>query len=357
MVWLIVLPTFVALILSLINFISIRRPLADSEISDFISVIVPLRNEESNVSELIENLSSQTSLTHVEFIILDDGSDDSTFDLVKTAIKNEPKFRLIQGEPLPTGWIGKVWALHQLEAHSNGEIIVSIDADVRLTPDAVSKSITLMKSAHLNFLSPYPHQIAKTLGERLIQPLLQWSWMSTLVLRFSERTSFSSMAVANGQFFIVQKRALVAAGGYKAVKSAVLDDVFLARRLIKTGSRGAVISGAKIAQCRMYASWSEIEAGYGKSLRHAFGSIFGSMSAVVFLFITGVAPLVVALMGSMWGWIAFTFMTLTRILSARQSRMRVLDSLLHPISSTLLIYLIFYSYLMRGDVQWKGRTV
>ncbi len=357
MVWLIVLPTFVALILSLINFISIRRPLADSEISDFISVIVPLRNEESNVSELIENLNSQTSLTHVEFIILDDGSDDSTFDLVKTAIKNEPKFRLIQGEPLPTGWIGKVWALHQLEAHSNGEIIVSIDADVRLTPDAVSKSITLMKSAQLNFLSPYPHQIAKTLGERLIQPLLQWSWMSTLVLRFSERTSFSSMAVANGQFFIVQKRALVAAGGYEAVKSAVLDDVFLARRLIKTGSRGAVVSGAKIAQCRMYASWSEIEAGYGKSLRHAFGSIFGSMSAVVFLFITGVAPLVVALMGSMWGWIAFTFMTLTRILSARQSRMRVLDSLLHPISSTLLIYLIFYSYLMRGDVQWKGRTV
>jgi len=318
---------------------------------------VPLRNEESNVSELIENLNSQTSLAHAEFIILDDGSDDSTFDLVKTAIEIKPKFRLIQGEPLPTGWIGKVWALHQLEAHSNGEIIVSIDADVRLTPDAISKSITLMKSAQLNFLSPYPHQIAKTLGERLIQPLLQWSWMSTLVLRFSERTSFSSMAVANGQFFIVQKRALVAAGGYEAVKSAVLDDVFLARRLIKTGSRGAVVSGAKIAQCRMYASWSEIEAGYGKSLRHAFGSIFGSMSAVVFLFITGVAPLVVALMGSMWGWIAFTFMTLTRILSARQSRMRTLDSLLHPISSTLLIYLIFYSYLMRGDVQWKGRTV
>ena len=357
MVWLIVLPTFVALILSLINFISIRRPLANSEIFDFVSVIVPLRNEESNVSELIENLSSQTSLTHVEFIILDDGSDDSTFDLAKAAIENKPKFRLIQGEPLPTGWIGKVWALHQLEARSGGEIIVSIDADVRLTPDAVSKSITLMKSAHLNFLSPYPHQIAITLGERLIQPLLQWSWMSTLVLRFSERTSFSSMAVANGQFFIVQKRALVAAGGYEAVKSAVLDDVFLARRLIKTGSRGAVISGATIARCRMYASWSEIEAGYGKSLRHAFGSIFGSMSAIVFLFLTGVAPLVVALMGSMWGWIAFTFMTLTRILSARQSRMRILDSLLHPISSTLLIYLIFYSYLVRGDVQWKGRTV
>ena len=357
MPWIIVLPAFVALFLSLINYITIRKPEADSEIPDFVSVIVPLRNEANNVIGLIENLSSQISLTNVEFILLNDNSDDSTFDLVSAAIEKRPTFRLIQGEPLPTAWIGKVWALHQLSAQTRGEIIVSVDADVRLTPNAISQSITLMKSAQLDFLSPYPHQIAQTFSERLIQPLLQWSWMSTLLLRLSERTPFSSMAVANGQFFIVKKRALDTAGGYEAVKNAVLDDVFLARRLIKTGSHGAVISGANIAECRMYSSWSEIEAGYGKSLRFAFGSIFGSISAILFLFLTGVAPLILALTGSLWGWIAFTSMTATRILSARRSRMRILDSLLHPISSTLLIYLILYSYLNRGDVQWKGRTV
>lgn len=357
MPWIIVLPTFVALFLSIINYITIRKPGTDSEISDFVSVIVPLRNEANNVIGLIENLSSQKSLTNVEFILLNDNSDDSTFDLVSSAIEKRPTFRLVQGEPLPSAWIGKVWALHQLSAQTRGEIIVSVDADVRLTPDAISKSITLMQSTQLDFLSPYPHQIAQTLGERLIQPLLQWSWMSTLLLRIAERATFSSMAVANGQFFIVKKLALETAGGYEAVKNAVLDDVFLARRLIKTGSHGAVVSGAKIAQCRMYTSWSEIEAGYGKSLRFAFGSIFGSMSAILLLFLTGVAPLILALTGSIWGWIAFSTMTATRILSAHRSRMRVLDSLLHPISSTLLIYLIFYSYVMRGDVQWKGRTV
>ena len=357
MPWIIVGPTFVAFFLALINYITIRTPERDSEIFDFVSVIVPLRNEAHNVIALIDNLSSQTCLINVEFILLDDNSDDSTFDLVNTAIEKKPTFRLIQGEPLPSGWIGKVWALHQLSAQAHGEIIVSIDADVRLTPDAISKSITLMKSSHLDFISPYPHQIAQTLSERLIQPLLQWSWMSTLVLRFSEHAAFSSMAVANGQFFIVMKRALVAAGGYEAVKGAVLDDVFLARRLIKTGSHGAVVSGAKIAECRMYSSWSEIEAGYGKSLRHAFGSIFGAMSAILLLFLTGIAPLILALTGSKWGWIGFMCMTLTRVLSAHRSRMRILDSLLHPISSALLIYLIFYSFLMRGEVQWKGRTV
>ena len=47
----------------------------------------------------------------------------------------------------------------------------------------------------------------------------------------------------------------------------------------------------------------------------------------------------------------------TRVLSAIKSRGRVLDSVLHPISIVALIYLIVYSYLMRGTVQWKGRTV
>jgi GT2 family glycosyltransferase len=265
--------------------------------------------------------------------------------------------QIMKGAPLPPGWIGKVWALHQLMAASTGDIIVSIDADVRITPDAISRSITLMKSSGLDFLSPYPRQIAKTLGERLIQPLLQWSWMTTLQLRIAERGSFSSMAVANGQFFLVHRDALIASGGYEGVKSAVLDDLFLARALVKSGSHGVVVNGAEIAQCRMYTTWSEIKAGYGKSLRYAFGSTFGSLCAIFFIFLTGILPLVFILTSSVWGWLAFALIVSTRILSAIRSRTQIIDSLFHPISSTLLIYLIIYSYLMRGEISWKGRVI
>jgi hypothetical protein len=55
--------------------------------------------------------------------------------------------------------------------------------------------------------------------------------------------------------------------------------------------------------------------------------------------------------------LAFAFIVATRMMSAIRARTRVIDSLFHPISSTLLIYLIFFSYLMRGNIQWKGRTV
>lgn len=356
MLWLIAVPT-VLLLISTLNFFTIRSPRADSEIEDSVSVIVPLRNEAENVSELVQSLLSQKSLKSVEFIFLDDNSDDKTLELLRLAASGYATMQIITGTPLPSGWIGKNWALHQLLAASKGDIIVSIDADVRITPDAISRSITLMKSSGLDFLSPYPRQIANTLGERLIQPLLQWSWMTTLLLAIAERASFSSMAVANGQFFIVRKGALIASGGYEAVKSAVLDDVFLARALVKSGSHGVVVNGAEIAQCRMYTSWNEIRAGYGKSLRYAFGSTFGSLCAIFFIFLTGIAPLVFALTGSIWGWLAFALIASTRILSAIRSRTRVIDALFHPISSTLLIYLIIYSYLMRGKISWKGRAI
>ena len=356
MLWLIALPTALFLI-STINFFTIRSPRAVSEIVDSVSVIVPLRNEAKNVSELVQSLHSQKSLKNVEFIFLDDNSEDETLELLRLAVSGNTNMQIIRGAPLPSGWIGKSWALHQLLAASKGNIIVSIDADVRITPDAISRSITLMKSSTLDFLSPYPRQIAKTLGERLIQPLLQWSWMTTLILAIAERASFSSMAVANGQFFIVGKDALVLAGGYESVKAAVLDDVYLARALVKSGAHGVVVNGADIAQCRMYTSWSEIKAGYGKSLRYAFGSSFGSLCAILFIFLTGIAPLAFALTGSIWGWLAFALIVGTRILNAIRSRSRIIDSLFHPISSTLLIYLIIYSYLMRGEISWKGRAI
>jgi hypothetical protein len=214
-----------------------------------------------------------------------------------------------------------------------------------------------MHGARLDFVSPYPRQIAQTFAERLIQPLLQWSWLTTVPLRYAENSGRTSMAVANGQFFAVRRSALDAIGGYQSVKHSVIDDVFLARQLIASGSSGTVINGSDIAETRMYASWKEIKAGYGKSLSKAFGSIVGAVFVAAFLFATSIGTLILGLAGNPYGWLGFAAMVATRVLSAVKSRGSVLDSVLHPISIAALIYLIVYSYLVRKTVMWKGRTV
>ena len=355
--YLLTIPSSFILLISLINFFTIRNPKKTVQIQESISVVVPLRNEATNVAELIDSLRAQKNLAHVEYLLLDDNSEDQTLTLLHQHTSGLSNFHILNGSALPQGWIGKTWALQQLFEKATGEIIVSLDADVRLVPDAISAAVTLLKETQLDFLSPYPSQLAHSWSERLIQPLLQWSWMSTVILRIAEKSSISSMVVANGQFFVVRRAALAQVGGYKSVSNKVLDDVELARTLVKQGSHGCVANGASIASTRMYTSWGEIQAGYGKSLHAAFGSVFGSALAITFLFLTGIAPLIAGITGSYVAWYAYAAVTLTRAMSSIKTGKNGLDAFLHPISSSLLMYLIIYSWLMRGQVQWKGRTL
>jgi hypothetical protein len=181
--------------------------------------------------------------------------------------------------------------------------------------------------------------------------------MSTVPLRIAEKSHRTSLAVANGQFFMARMTALAEIGGFVEVKGDVLEDMQLARALIKSGARGGVADGSSLAQTRMYTNFSEIKAGYGKSLWKAFGGKGGSCGAIAFIFVTGIAPALIAIAGYRLGLISYLLIALTRLLSAIRSKGRYLDSLLHPISSALLIYLIIYSWRARGYVMWKGRTL
>ncbi|MFM2145134.1 MAG: hypothetical protein RI899_922 [Actinomycetota bacterium] len=346
-----------ALVITILNVFSIITPRAAGQINQKINVLVPLRNEEENAIAIVETLAAQENLMDVEFLILNDNSTDKTLEIVTATARGDSRFKVIQGSALPEGWLGKPWALEQLSQNARGEVLICIDADVRLSTTAIAAAIDSMHKHSLDFFSPYPSQVARTFGERMIQPLLQWSWLSSVPLALAKRSSNPSFAVANGQFFAVKKNALVHSGGYASIKSEVLDDMQMARVLLRNRFKGTVGNGALIAQCHMYSSWSELRNGYAKSLWKGFGGVFGSIIAIALLVLTGIIPIVSAAMGSPFGWLAFEAVLVSRLISAKITRANLFDSLLHPISSALLIYLIIYSWLMRGRIQWKGRTV
>jgi len=322
--------------------------------SHSIAIHIPMRNESENAIELIEMLKNQTLRGDYHFYLLDDNSTDGTYVLLEKTINNDSRFTLLSGSEPPVGWIGKTWALEQLFLTSKEQIIISLDADVRITPDAFSRAVSTLDTYGLDFLSIYPRQIVTSFGQRMVQPLLQWSWLSTLILRITMRFANPAFAVANGQFFVVRRSAL---SGYCEVSNKVLDDMELARVLLKKGHKGSVINGGDIAQCHMYSSFAELRAGYAKSLWKAFGSIGGTIFAIAFILASGVVPIILIFMGSLWGWIAFELVVLSRVISASVSHGKIFDSLMHPISSILLIYLIIYSWSVRNSVQWKGRTL
>ena len=313
-----------------------------------------MRNESENVIELVEMLKTQPYPNAHHFYILDANSTDDTYSLLSNAINGDERFAVIRGSEPPAGWIGKTWALEQLLTASKEEIVISLDADVRITSEALSRAVSTLDTYKLDFLSIYPRQIVTSFGQRMVQPLLQWSWLSTLILRVTMRSTNPSFAVANGQFFVVHRNAL---SGYQEVSNKVLDDMELARVLLRNGHKGSVVNGGDIAQCHMYSSFAELRTGYAKSLWKAFGSIAGTILAIAFILASGVVPIILIAMGSAWGWIAFEFIVLSRIISAFVTKGKIIDSLMHAISSLILVYLIIYSWRVRKSVQWKGRTL
>ena len=346
------------LALALTNFLTIRKPEESEAISESVVVLLPMRNEAENAARVIAELAQQEDLSHFTLLVIDDNSEDATFAIAQS-LQSE-RVKVIQAPLPPAGWIGKVSALQAgLESKyaQGADFIVSVDADVSFEKNSIARSVATLKRHNLNFVSPYPRQIALTWSERLIQPLLQWSWMSTLLLRGAEKFPMKSTVVCNGQFLAMRAESLSSIGGFTAVATHVLDDIELGRAFVDGGFKGAVIDGSEIATTRMYSSFEELRAGYGKSLNRAFGSLPGSIFAAIFMAATGVLPLFYALDGDLLAIAALTAIISTRFISAISSGSRLRDSILHPASVMLFIYLLYFSWSNRGKTQWKGRTV
>lgn len=348
------LVTTMALI-SLYNIATIYRPQRSTYIGDEIAVLIPMRNEEINVAECVASLKAQVGVPKAHFYILDDGSTDRTRAIAEKATQGDARFTILSGKPLPAGWLGKPWALSQLEGASNEEIVITVDADVRLAPHALASAATLLVTSGLDFISPYPRQITESWIERLVQPLVHWTWVASLPLKLAARSHRPSMAVANGQLFLVKRAALTDVGGFAAISGEVLDDVMLARALMRHGFAGTAAEGASIASTRMYSSFEQIRQGYGKSLWKAFGGKAGPYFAIALIFFTSIYPFLH--ITELYGAILSFYIVLTRAVSAVIAREKIRYIFLHPLSAALFIYLIIYSLARHSRITWKERAL
>ncbi|MHA3704801.1 glycosyltransferase, partial [Jatrophihabitans sp. YIM 134969] len=232
-----------------------------------VAVLVPARDEAADLAACLRTVVAQRGVDDLEVVVLDDESSDATGDLARRA-----GVRVLRGTPPPAGWLGKPWACAQLAATvPDAEVLVFVDADVRLAPDAVAGAVALLDAAALDLVSPYPRQVAIGPVERLLQPLLVWTWLSLLPLPAAHTAARASMAAANGQFLAVRRGVYDRAGGHAAVRGDVLDDVALARAVRRVGGTGGFVAGAGLASCRMYRGGAAARDGYGKSLARSVG--------------------------------------------------------------------------------------
>jgi dolichol-phosphate mannosyltransferase len=231
-----------------------------------VSILVPTLNEAERIPPCLAGLSRQSHEVR-EIIVVDSHSQDDTPGLVKLAQQQDPRFRLINDDPLPSNWVGRPWALHTglLNSSEKSTWILGIDADTQPHPGLVASLLETALGEGYDLISLSPRFILKTPGELWLQPAL----LMTLVYRFGpagETGSLPDRVMANGQCFFCRRSVLSQVGGYTNARSSFCDDVTLARQIAAQGAKVGFLDGAKVLKVRMYEGAAETWREWGRSL-------------------------------------------------------------------------------------------
>ncbi len=335
------------------------RPRTDIITKPRLSILIPARNEEKTIGRLLRTIGQQT-YRNIEIIVLDDHSEDRTAEIVRSAANTEPRLRLIDGKPLPKGWTGKNWACHQLALQAKGDLLLFIDADVELVPEAISSAVATIENSTVAMLSVFPTQLMESFGERLVVPLMNWILLSFLPLRLVSNSQHTRFVAANGQFILIWKDTYQEVGGHAAMKDKIVEDMEIARALKKSGHRILTLLGGDMIACRMYSGVTESVNGFTKNFYAGFNtSPIGFILVLLLMTIVFLGPFIAVIEYPLFVY-PIVLILLNRLSISVLSRQSIIyNIILHPIQILFMAIIGFLSVeaYTSNQILWKGRRL
>ena len=185
---------------------------------DMVSVLIPARNEESNIENCVKSLLNQT-YENYEILVIDDNSADNTWQILERLAKENSRVRVFRGKPLPGDWYGKPYAIQQLHEHALGDILLFTDADTIHSPTSISWAVTNMEKTKADFISGYVGQVLLSFGEITTVPImfLMTGFVIPMFLNRFIKLGYFSAAV--GQYIVMKTKVFKDIGGYSNIKS------------------------------------------------------------------------------------------------------------------------------------------
>ena len=334
-----------------------------------ISIIIPARNEETNITRLLESIQQQSSQP-LETIVVNDGSTDNT-----ASIASQLGARVVDVEALPDGWMGKPWACQQGAHAANAansateDWLLFLDADLILEPSAL-EALSQVCAGSDQVHSVCPHHVIKHPYEQLS------AYFNVLMLAGVNAFGIGKSATDNtalfGQCLLISQKHYQQVNGHETVKDKALENFHLARQFKQLGIQCSCYLGKGLIHMRMFPNgigelWSSWKKGFTNGAAHTAPRALLLSS----LWISGMMLSIVCLILSFTSYASNLFILVTALaylIYAYQS-LRVFklagtfsawNALFFPLS--LLFYqTLFFSALIdkkRGKTtNWKGRAI
>jgi glycosyltransferase involved in cell wall biosynthesis len=321
-----------------------------------VSVLIPARNEERTLPNLLPALRGQ-SFQPLEVIVIDDHSTDRT-----AAIATRAGVRVLVPPPLPEGWCGKTWALHNGVQASAGELLVFLDADTEPGPTFLERLVATQQAlGGLVSVQPF---------HRTERPYEQLSVLFNLVGLMAVPMG-PGCGVAFGPAMATTRGDYERIGGHAAVASKVVEDWFMGHLYEMAGLPVSAFIGAGLIDYRMYpGGLQDMVVGFAKNFATAAGEVRWPWMLAVLLWLSALFWAAWCLPASLLGWpmvgdpswlpnvllyVAFAVQLL--ILTRRVGGFGWI-CLVFPISVVFFlgVFVLAILNLEKGTITWKDRT-
>lgn len=196
-----------------------------------VTVLIPARNEAAVLGRTLDALAQ--AAPGVPVVVVDDDSSDGTAAIARAS--GLPQLVLVMGAPPPPGWSGKLWALQQGLARVSTSWILLLDADIALAPGLLA-ALQAKARTGCALVSVCAEPCFDGAAARWLLPVFVYFFKLVYPFALANRTG-SRIAAAAGGVVLIERAALVGAGGFAAWRDALIDDCTLAARVKGAGRR------------------------------------------------------------------------------------------------------------------------
>jgi len=337
--------------------------------------VIPARNEADILSETLPTVLVQDYHGPFRVTLVDDRSEDGTAATAQTAaegVGRSDRLTVLSGEPLPAGWSGKVWAMHQgTEAASSTaeqpEWIWFTDADIAHDPWVLGALVDRAESEDRDLVSTMATLRIDSAWDRLLIPAFVYFFAKLYPFRFVANRKRRTAGAAGG-CILVRRSTLAKAGGIEAIRSALIDDCALGRLIKHSGGCTWLGYSKGVHSLRGYGSlrsvWDMVARSAYTQLGHSPLKLVGTILGMLFLYVFPPAGCIAGLAArDIWlaglGGTAWVLMATSFVPMLRHHHAGWWMSPLLPVAGVLYTAMTVSSAWRhargRGG-SWKGRT-
>jgi hypothetical protein len=331
-----------------------------------VDVIVPARNEQRDLLAAVRSILAQQSI-ELRVILVNDSSTDRTRELADLLAAEDSRVRVIHDPPLVDGWLGKANAMQCGLLASTAKYIVFTDADIIFAPRCFASALGDMRQRQIDFLSLCPKFEFESFWENVLLPHSLVAGTVHFLFQ-APNDPRSPNAAAAGAFMATRRDVLDRLGGLECVRTEMIDDMALARRVKQQGFKTWLWPAPNLLRVRLFKGNRDAFWGLTKNILGVVNRAWMAVPLMLLPCLVYWVPVATAVIGvarrdlvmALSGFEAYAVQAALLVLVTPVCHLRWLKALCFPLAPLPVVCCIFralYHRYRNSAVLWRGRAV